>query len=77
MEFKTNIVQWNSPKYQKYSLFHRRLDFFITNGWQPGLSQKARDLADAGLFYEGRRDLTICYFCGGGIHKWGSKDIFV
>ena len=36
---------------------------------------KPRDLADAGLFYEGRRDVTICYFCGGGIHKWESKDI--
>ena len=75
MEFKTNIVQWNSPKYQKYSLFHRRLDSFTINGWPPGLSQKPHDLAEAGLFYEGKRDLTICYFCGGGIHKWESKDI--
>lgn len=27
------------------------------------------------LGYGGRRDLTIGYFCSGGIHKWGSKDV--
>ena len=75
MELKSNIVQWNLPKYQNYSLYRRRLGSFIINEWPPGLSQKPHDLAEAGLFYDGRRDLTICYFCGGGIHKWESKDI--
>ena len=69
MEFKTNIVQWNSPEYQKYSLFHRRLGSFIINGWPPGLSLKPHDLAEAGQCYGGRRGLRICYFCGEGIQK--------
>ena len=75
MELKSNIVEWNPPKYQNYSLYRCRLRSFIINEWPPGLLQKPHDLAKAGFFYDGRRDLTIGYFCGGGIHKWESKDI--
>ena len=75
MELNSNILEWNSPKYPHYSLYNKRIKSFIIKGWPIGLSQKPHDLAEAGLFYDGRRDLTICYFCGGGIHKWDSKDI--
>lgn len=65
MKLKSNIKEWNLPKHSYSRLYNERMELFIINGRAPGVIKK-HDLAESGLFYEGRSDLTIGYFCGGG-----------
>ena len=74
MEMRSNVIDWGVPKHAEFTLYSDRIDSFVINGWPPGIPQKPHDLANAGMFYNGRRDLTICYHCGGGIHKWEPED---
>ena len=71
---ESNVIEWGIPKYPNFTLYSNRIDSFVTNDWPPGLRQKPHELAKAGMFYTGRSDLTICYFCGGGIHMWLPED---
>ncbi|GBP17678.1 E3 ubiquitin-protein ligase IAP-3 [Eumeta japonica] len=38
--------------------------------WPKSLPVKPEDLADAGFFYTGRSDKTLCFYCGGGLRDW-------
>ncbi|KAG6443093.1 hypothetical protein O3G_MSEX002671 [Manduca sexta] len=61
-----------SPQFPEYSSKSSRLLSF--SGWPSHKRQKPEDLADAGLFYTGDDDKTICFYCGGGIKDWEETD---
>ena len=71
---QNNVIIWNTPSYSKFSLFNKRLESFINEGWPIGLAQKPETLAAAGFFYLGRGDIVVCYYCGGTLNKWEKED---
>ena len=75
METQSSIIDWNFPKHPSFSIYGDRVNSFKINNWPVQLCQTPEELSIAGLFYEGRSDLTICYFCSGGIHRWEESDV--
>ena len=69
-----NIIPWSEPRYPEFKLYSERLKSFISLKWSTNLHQKPKKLANAGFFYTGINDRVICYFCGGGLHKWDIDD---
>lgn len=59
-------------KYPDFKLMSQRLKSFET--WPIGIKQRPQELAEAGFFYSGQSDLTICFSCGLKIRKWESTD---
>jgi hypothetical protein len=67
--------QQQMMSFPRFQSFDSRLGSFYTNQWSATIQQPSReDLANAGFFYTGRTDETICFHCGGGIHKWKEYD---
>lgn len=42
--------------------------------WPMGLKQRPEELADAGLFYTGLSDKTLCFFCDHEVSRWAPDD---
>jgi hypothetical protein len=59
-------------KYPEYSLLQERLKSF--NTWPVGIKQKPNELAEAGFFYSGQSDMTLCFSCGVCIGQWEPND---
>lgn len=51
-----------------------RLSSFETHLWPIGLKQKPKELVEAGFFYSGKSDITICFSCGVCLGKWEEGD---
>ncbi|GBP63407.1 Death-associated inhibitor of apoptosis 1 [Eumeta japonica] len=49
-------------------------DLYIKNIKYKSSPVKPEDLADAGFFYTGRSDKTLCFYCGGGLRDWKDND---
>jgi baculoviral IAP repeat-containing protein 7/8 len=49
-----------------------RLESF--KDWPKSLKQKPTALAEAGFFYKGIGDQTMCFECGGGLKDWEDDD---
>jgi baculoviral IAP repeat-containing protein 7/8 len=47
---------------------------FLDYDWSPQIAQPIKDLAEAGFFYTGYGDATICFYCGCGLKKWLKDD---
>ncbi|AHH82682.1 IAP-3 [Buzura suppressaria nucleopolyhedrovirus] len=62
-----------SPAHPQYATKTARLRTFERN-WPCALKQKPEQLADAGFFYTGQGDKTICFFCNGGLKDWEDGD---
>ncbi|XP_043669528.1 E3 ubiquitin-protein ligase XIAP-like isoform X1 [Vespula pensylvanica] len=60
------------PAYPKYVNLESRLRTFDT--WPKSLPPYKEELADAGFFYTGREDQTLCFHCGGGLKDWEPED---
>lgn len=58
--------------YPEYGLFVSRLKSFET--WPVAIKQKPKNLADAGFFYLGESDVTVCFSCGIFVSEWESED---
>lgn len=58
----------------EYKTAVARLETFETKLWPIGIRQKPRDLVEAGFFYSGQSDITICFSCGLAIGKWEVTD---
>ncbi|GBP70942.1 E3 ubiquitin-protein ligase IAP-3 [Eumeta japonica] len=61
-----------NPAYPQYATTSARLITF--KEWPKSLPVKPEDLADAGFFYTGRSDKTLCFYCGGGLRDWKDND---
>lgn len=62
------IPQSKGPTYPNYAIYDNRLLSFAE--WPRSMKQKPADLADAGFFYTGKGDQTLCFQCGGGLKDW-------
>lgn len=58
--------------HSQYKLIPQRLKSFST--WPVGIKQRPQELAEAGFFYSGQSDLTICFACGVHIAQWEPND---
>jgi hypothetical protein len=55
-----------------YTLLDSRLESF--KEWPATLSQQPADLAKAGFYYFGIKDMVKCFFCNGGLKNWDQND---
>lgn len=62
------IPQNRGPTYSSYAIYDNRILSFAE--WPKCMKQKPADLADAGFFYTGKGDQTLCFHCGGGLKDW-------
>lgn len=60
------------PAHTKYASYDARLKSF--DSWPRAIAQTRESLADAGFYYTGKSDQTLCYYCGGGLRDWEQKD---
>lgn len=51
--------------------YSRYLSF---SDWPDKKSPSKHTLVEAGFFYYGKEDKTMCFFCGGGLRSWQSND---
>lgn len=60
------------PVYPNYSTKESRVRTF--KGWLKSMRQVPDELAEAGFFYTGKGDQTVCFSCGGGLKYWDQSD---
>lgn len=60
------------PAHAEYASYDARLRTF--ESWPKSMSQTKECLADAGFYYTGKGDQTLCYHCGGGLKDWEPND---
>ncbi|CAK9799602.1 Apoptosis inhibitor IAP [Anthophora plagiata] len=60
------------PVHPEYASYDARLHTFDT--WPKSMPQTKEQLADAGFYYTGKGDQTLCYHCGGGLKDWEPED---
>lgn len=56
------------PAFPEMAIVDARLKTF--KDWPKAMKQKPEEMADAGFFYTGRGDQTMCFQCGGGLNGW-------
>lgn len=61
------------PKFPDYALLCARLKSF--SSWSSGKISNPETLSKAGLFFSGKGDLVICFFCGGSLKDWQNEDV--
>lgn len=60
------------PTHPEYASYDARLRTFET--WPKSMPQTKEQLVDAGFYYTGKGDQTLCYHCGGGLKDWEPDD---
>ena len=61
-------------RYPSYASYHSRLITYYNAFHSYVLTRSNKLFADAGFFYNGEDDETICYYCGGGLKFWQDDD---
>lgn len=61
------------PKHKQFITEASRLRSF--QDWPISMKQKPNDLAEAGFFYTGKGDQTVCFYCDGGLKDWVVDDV--
>ncbi|CAH1961034.1 unnamed protein product [Acanthoscelides obtectus] len=69
---KLGIQKSKGPQYNDKITYESRLATF--DSWPKSIKQKPVDLAEAGFFYTGVGDQTLCFYCGGGLKDWEDND---
>lgn len=75
---KTNNLQRlgiqtsKGPHNQDKITYESRLATF--HNWPRSMKQRPADLAEAGFYYTGAGDQTLCFYCGGGLKDWEEND---
>ncbi|XP_061927096.1 death-associated inhibitor of apoptosis 1-like isoform X2 [Apis cerana] len=67
-----NLKEPKKPVHPEYASYDARLNTFST--WPKFMLQTKEQLADAGFYYTGKGDQTICYYCGCGLKDWERED---
>ncbi|AOT85579.1 iap1 [Cyclophragma undans nucleopolyhedrovirus] len=72
---KTILIKRGKIKcmYSCMSNVQARVNTFADH-WPAVLRGLVTDIADAGLFYNGRGDETVCFFCDCRVHEWHAGD---
>ncbi|XP_076658287.1 death-associated inhibitor of apoptosis 1-like [Halictus rubicundus] len=66
------ILRPEGPVHSKYVTYYARLRTFEI--WPKQMAQKKEQLADAGFYYAGISDQTLCFYCGGRLKDWELGD---
>ncbi|XP_033210530.1 baculoviral IAP repeat-containing protein 3-like isoform X1 [Belonocnema kinseyi] len=66
------ISRPRGPVHPEYASYDARLRTF--DSWPKSMPQTKEQLADAGFYYTGKGDQTLCYHCGGGLKDWEPED---
>lgn len=70
---KLNLPNIGKPAaFPDYIRLEKRLESF--KEWPLSIAQRPQQLAEAGFFYTGKSDQTLCFFCGGGLKNWERDD---
>lgn len=70
---KLNLPNVSKPAaYPDFTRLEKRLESF--KEWPLSIAQRPQELAEAGFFYTGKSDQTVCFFCGGGLKNWERDD---
>lgn len=62
------LARPKGPAHPEYVSHDARLRTFET--WPKVMAQTKEQLVDAGFYYTGKGDQTLCYHCGGGLKDW-------
>lgn len=66
------IGRSKGPKHPEFASYDARLQTF--ESWPKSMPQTKEQLTDAGFYYQGKGDQTVCYYCGGGLKHWEPDD---
>ncbi|XP_076255378.1 baculoviral IAP repeat-containing protein 7-B-like isoform X1 [Rhynchophorus ferrugineus] len=66
------IKRTNGPVQPSKHSIESRLETF--KEWPKSMRQTPQQLAEAGFYYLGVGDQTICFYCGGGLKNWEETD---
>ena len=69
---KSDNVLSRKAHHPDYAQYQARLDSF--KEWPASMSQQPSDLAKAGFYYFGIKDMVKCFFCNGGLKNWDHND---
>ncbi|XP_026291412.1 baculoviral IAP repeat-containing protein 7 isoform X3 [Frankliniella occidentalis] len=69
---KLGIQKRYNPAHPAYTTLDARIESY--KSWPIGLKLRPQELAEAGFFYTGLGDKTICFQCGGGLKDWAETD---
>lgn len=69
---KLGVHKSRAPSFPGYASPEARLRSYEM--WPIALKLKPNMLSDAGFFYTGKGDQTICFHCGGGLKDWEESD---
>lgn len=69
---KLGIPKDKGPSHPDQIIPETRLATFAN--WPKSMKQKPPVLADAGFYYLGIGDQTLCFYCGGGLKDWDEED---
>lgn len=68
-----NSIRMPGPVHPRYASEAARLRTF--KDWPRSMKQKPEELAEAGFFYTGNGDKTLCFYCDGGLRDWENDDV--
>ncbi len=71
LDFSGSAVS-GSAYHPDFQMHHARLESF--RSWPSHLSQRPEELARAGFYYFGVKDMVKCFFCNGGLKDWAWGD---
>ncbi|CAH1181770.1 unnamed protein product [Phyllotreta striolata] len=69
---KLGVKTGKGPHNQDKITYESRLATF--QNWPRSMKQRPSDLAEAGFYYTGIGDQTLCFHCGGGLKDWEEND---
>jgi Inhibitor of Apoptosis domain/Zinc finger, C3HC4 type (RING finger) len=72
VKLMSSALPKTDPVYKHQANIIDRLHTFYR--WPRYLTQKPRDLAEAGFFFVGQYDAVLCFFCSGGLIDWRPED---
>lgn len=61
-----------APSFANYATLEARLRSFDT--WPIAMKLKPNTLSEAGFFYTGKGDQTVCFHCGVGLKNWEDSE---
>ena len=71
LNLSENVIS-EAAHHPAFSTYEARLESF--GDWSPNHAQKPSDLAKAGFYYYGIKDMVKCFFCNGGLKNWEKDD---
>nr|CAD7444083.1 unnamed protein product [Timema bartmani] len=69
---KLGVNKTQGPVFPQYASIDARFKSF--DGWPLSLKQRPDKLSEAGFYYTGKGDQTVCFHCGGGLKDWEDDD---